>query len=580
MPGSFQRTFPRFDINVEDEEGVEVSGLRHVDKKSPAWYLAKEILDQYNHLMIISKRGRFIGITFTSPIARTAIARRMRSTPPVALAHLSPLTSPEMKLAFVESKVRTLWLNGAHRRTEIKPDSKIITGVELESALDPLEDQSYYFSSIRSTSKNKALSSNGTRNAVVGVSPTKSQVWIGPTATWQEFLGRMGEIFQHAEKRLRMDAGLGSGLSVLARPAFGLNGVAGAYGVALIVPEDVATGIAQVDGEPRWLEQFGDAVQFENISSIDNGPDFSAEVYWNDQRLGTLQYRFEVTGDSVKLKVDGKFEGEDKYLAVLERACRDRDNLTIYFESGHTYGRGQMFEANVRDAQFSNWRWVRMPSDNTAIKQEKPNDNHKFVVDNIGREGDMSLFGFVARHWPNLENRGNQTGWLVCDDGSMESADFIHFDDTGDVSKLTLIHVKGSGSDRPNRGISVSDYEVVVGQAVKNLRHIDRGLLCQKLNANREGALRNAVWYNGDQQDNRDDIISLLQDVGSNYETNVVVLQPRTRKLEYERVRNLAHDGLNYATLRLKQLDALLLGARASCYGLGASFEVIGERDE
>ena len=98
----------------------------------------------------------------------------------------------------------------------------------------------------------------------------------------------------------------------------------------------------------------------------------------------------------------------------------------------------------------------------------------KFDVAGIGDARDKSLFGLVVRHWPNLEERGEQTGWLVCDDGAMESADFIHLDEASEVPELTLIHVKGSGSKVEERGISVSDYEVVVGQAVKNLRHLDR----------------------------------------------------------------------------------------------------------
>ncbi|WP_261319183.1 hypothetical protein [Rhizobium leguminosarum] len=82
------------------------------------------------------------------------------------------------------------------------------------------------------------------------------------------------------------------------------------------------------------------------------------------------------------------------------------------------------------------------------------------------------------------------------------SADFIHINDLVDPPELTLIHVKGSGSADVERGISVSDYEVVVGQAIKNLRHVDRGLLKEKLIANAVGVLQNAVWHNGQRQQN------------------------------------------------------------------------------
>ena len=63
----------------------------------------------------------------------------------------------------------------------------------------------------------------------------------------------------------------------------------------------------------------------------------------------------------------------------------------------------------------------------------------------------------------------NKDQWLACDDGAMEIADFILFE-AGPPGLIEVIHVKGAHSSSPNRGISVSAYEVVVGQAVKNLR--------------------------------------------------------------------------------------------------------------
>lgn len=71
-------------------------------------------------------------------------------------------------------------LTGAHLRTTIKPDAKVLSGLELESALDPLEDQSFFYSSVRSTSSNANLVSNG-KHAVTGVRPHRGRVWIGPT---------------------------------------------------------------------------------------------------------------------------------------------------------------------------------------------------------------------------------------------------------------------------------------------------------------------------------------------------------------------------------------------------------------
>nr|MEC9418214.1 hypothetical protein [Pseudomonadota bacterium] len=148
-----------------------------------------------------------------------------------------------------------------------------------------------------------------------------------------------------------------------------------------------------------------------------------------------------------------------------------------------------------------------------------------------------------------------------------------------DPPELTLIHVKGSGSDNSNRGLSVSDYEVVVGQAVKNLRHIDRGLLREKLPANANGALQNAVWHEGQRQENRDALLAMLDELGSNMKTTVVVFQPRARRSVLNSIRERMDDGdLNRSDVRrMQQLDALLLGARADCFSLGAEFCVIAD---
>lgn len=61
---------------------------------------------------------------------------------------------------------------------------------------------------------------------------------------------------------------------------------------------------------------------------------------------------------------------------------------------------------------------------------------------------------------------------MTCDDGAMELADFIHFDDNRSEPYLSLIHVKASKNNAKNRQISIPDYEIVVSQAVKSIRHL------------------------------------------------------------------------------------------------------------
>lgn len=574
---------PRFP-NVTDPE-LEIDGTafgwaHYAIKRPPGWLDGAGLTDVHNHIVVVAERSGVYALLFSDVGLRNIVARKVATATNGQLALIKRFTPAEINKAFVESQVRTLWLNGTHTRSTTKPDSKVLSGIELETALDPLGDQSYYFSSVRST---LSLSDQIT-DKVVGASPSGGRIWLGPTRSWDEFTNTLTLMLDRASN-LMIDANQSDKpLPILASSINSLAGIEQPYDVALILPEQVNTGAAvYANDDLRWLEQFGDAARFE-ITPSDGLPNFEADVFWAETKLGRLAFEFEQTSSSeIRLKVRkvNGFDGDDLDEEVL-RICRDQGNLTIFFDTGHTFSRGRFYETRFRDARFEDCDWVRMDRDQTVFKQEKPLDGKRFAVENTGNDDDWSLFGSVVRHWPNLDQRGAQTGWLVCDDGAMESAGFIHVDDTAVPPKLTLIHVKGSGSESLNRGISVSDYEVVVGQAIKNIRHIDRDQLRNKLAANADGVLEDAVWHNGTRQQNRNGFLAMLGGLGSNLEKTVVVFQPRVRKSVYYQIRGRmdAGDMQRADVRRLQQLDALLLGARADCFSLGANFVVISDGDD
>lgn len=558
-------------------EGTAFAIACYTEKKSPSWYIGEEIFDRVNQLIIVAGRENLYAILFTDNGLRNSFVKNVLQATDGSFAKIMLLSSSQINRAFVENKVRTLWLNGAHRRTAIKPDSKILSGLELEASLDPLGDQTYFFSSVRSTI---SLSDQLT-SAVVGASPLGSRIWIGPTRSWDEFVGAIRIILDRAADRMNDALKSDRPIPVLASAVTTLKGIEQAYDLALVVPEHVDGGNVQAaEEENRWLQQFGDAARFE-VTAVAGSANFEANVFWADKKLGRLAYEFEQKpGMDIRLKirkVDG-FDIDDRD-AEIAKICRQPRNLTVYFDTGHTFSRGHFYETRFRDARFSDWQWVSMAKDGTKFWQEKPLEGRRFAVEVTGNADDRSLFGMVARHWPNLEERGPQTGWLVCDDGSMESADFIHINDGSDPPELTLIHVKGSGSREESRGLSVSDYEVVVGQAVKNLRHIDRELLREKLARKANGEILTAVWHDGRRLEDRQTLVAMLDRLGSNLRTNVVVFQPRTRRSVFDGIRKRMDDGdLDKSDVRrLQQLDALLLGARSDCFSLGADFRVIAD---
>jgi len=574
---------PRF-FSVEDPEltvGETAFALRHYsEKRPPSWFSGEGILDSYNHLLVVAKRGSLYSLLFTDNGLKNSLAKKVARASEGVFSKIKRLSSSEINKSFVEDQVRTLWLSGAHRRTTIKPDSKILSGLELETSLDPLGDQTFYFSSVRST---MSLSEQGGQS-VVGASPTGSKIWLGPTRTWDEFSSSVDLILARAETFMNDADRTDKPIPILASASNSLEGIEHPYDVALIVPEQVNSENGNAgDDEDRWIQQFGDAAKFE-VAETEGSPDFEANVLWAETLVGRLKYEFEQTDNSeirVKISKVSGFDNEDRDAEILE-ICRKSENLTIYFDSGHTFSRGHFYETRFRDARFTDWWWVPMTIDETNFDQEKPLDGRRFDVENLGGPEDKSLFGMTVRHWPRMEADSPQTGWLVCDDGAMESADFIHIDEESDPPKITLIHVKGSGSDSLNRGLSVSDYEVVVGQAIKNLRHIDRNQLKEKLTTNADGVLQNAVWHNGERQDNRDGLLEMLDRLGSNIDKEVVVFQPRVRHSVLRNIRGHMDAGnLNRSDVRrMQQLDTLLLGARADCFSLGSYFRVISDLDD
>jgi hypothetical protein len=253
---------------------------------------------------------------------------------------------------------------------------------------------------------------------------------------------------------------------------------------------------------------------------------------------------------------------------VISALCLRRDWLKVWYDSGHMLGGNQLWEGRFRDQPFLEFLWV--PLGAFDVGKEKPLP--AATVATIGTQD--SLFCWVKNYW-TVPNSGSPAGrgWLACDDGAGERADFLHLDTVAGTPTLSLIHVKASGQRSADRGISVSDYEIVTGQAIKNLRWADQSRLAADLAGKLAGRVGDRVWYNGAPAAAAD-FIAAIAGMGANYVRNVVILQPRVRRTVVEAARTAA---AGPAYRRLQQLDLLLLGARANVVGLNANIFVIGE---
>jgi hypothetical protein len=355
-----------------------------------------------------------------------------------------------------------------------------------------------------------------------------------------------------------------SPLPVVAVTSIDVHKVRGAFDVAFAAPELAAEEISSDEEVRTVLERWSYGSDFEIVET--KGPSFSAKLSLNGIPIGTINFDVNIINpEDVTWHVKGEADSSDTEHLLDEALdlCLHHDWVKIWYDSGHALSSRSLFEIRYRDMPFRGYRWGGFT--HFDVTREKPEP-----LSEIGQQN--SLFCWTKGHWP----KGGESpgGWLACDDGSMEIADFIHLDNRSNPPVLSLIHVKGAGSDRPNRGISVSKYEVVTGQAVKNLRSLDRLILEEGLRGGIGRKIGSLVWHNR-RPSNRAQMLDALSAIGSDYERKVVIIQPHLQRTTYENARQ--HSRSRDAA-RLRQLDALLLGAEAAVHGTGAELVAVGER--
>jgi hypothetical protein len=537
--------------------GIISAGFMHYRETRPvSWTTDESTVDELQHLVLVCRRSRLVAIYASDSRFRGQLAQRFSdSSVATGLGTLDQIDSGVINAAFVRGATRTLWLSGTHRRTTVKADSKILSGVDLRDALDPLDDQSYYFSAARSQLD--------FLDPPVGVAPRRSSLWAGTTKDWADFRDSVAVLLDHLEAVTEKDD---SPLPILVVEATNIDELADAFDVNLQPPE-LLSDDPTIDAEEREeMERWALRARFEIESTA--GSDFAASVFLDDSKLGTLNFsvdlsethrvRWQVVGEPSSLATGENFEQAKKH-------CGKVHWLTIRYDSGHSISDGTVFLARFRDTPFQGFRWATLEGIN--VKQEKPNP-----LSSVGSQS--SLFDWVQRHWPNIDgSNALPGGWLACDDGAMELADFIHLDESTSPPTLTHIHVKAAHNASPARQISVSPYEIVVAQAVKNLRHFDRSLLAEGLASGLHHQVGKLVW-NDRELTTRIEMIAALEALGSDYQRQLVVLQPHVTKTRYDQARL---DSANIERRRLQQLDTLLLAADADAHSLGARFLVIAE---
>jgi hypothetical protein len=289
--GSIRKKIQKVDHPVFKHGEVNVAWILYSEVRRPAWYIGNDLREERHHVVFVAQKSDLFSLTFSDPALRSSVVSEIRKQRTAPLDGLRLLTTKQTNDAFVGDRVRTLWLSGAHRRSATKADSKILTGIELEAALNPLDDQSYYFSSVRSTLNNIAPA-GAKSDVIVGANPRNARIWLGPTKDWRTFITRTEALIDAACQAIKNPSSNLSPLPVLARPIDGLANARKPYDMAIIVPEAVSPGIEDSNDE-TWLHEFSDAVHFE-VRPIRASSSFEAEVFWGLESYGKIAYDFSI----------------------------------------------------------------------------------------------------------------------------------------------------------------------------------------------------------------------------------------------------------------------------------------------
>ncbi len=542
--------------NEVTRDELAVGYLHYLEKTPAPWTLNRNVVDEINQLILVCRRNRHVAIYLSDTSWRSNIVKQFGKTGTNGLSALEKIAPGLLNAAFVKGAARTLWLSGAHARTSIKADNKILSGIELQDALDPLGDQTYFFTAARCASDiDKSV-------AAVGTSPRGSRIWVGSSRSWDEFANPVTAILKHLEATTKpVDAPI----PVVAISSIDTASINDAFDLGIIPPE-----LLSDESDEQAREEMEQWAYYSHFSILEKSKaDFTAQVTLKGVVLGTIEFQMDFTdADNVKWLLESRASSDETEDSLSEavKICRRTNWVKIWYESGHTVAEGHILKIRHRDMPFQDFSWVDFSG--YDVTKEKP---IALNFEAIGKED--SLFSWVKNSWPPTALGDSAGGWLACDDGSGEIADFIHLDDSSTPAMLSLIHVKASNNASPTREVSVSDYEIVTSQAVKNLRSLDRTNLAEVLLSGVDKKVSAFVWHNRRLVKNgRKEMLKALQKIGTSYRRQVVIVQPRLTQAREEYARQHPKSG---DAARLRQLDTLLLEQENSCHGLQARLNVI-----
>lgn len=549
-----ERTVVELLAGTELAGGVAVDAFISRHTVAPPWTTTDELYTDIRHdLCIWSQYLNLVAISCTGTL-EDRIQQWLDSTPSPIFRRIPAGTLHALLLT---GEARGLWLRATHGRRKSKADAKTLSGLSLRDALSPTEDSTYAMGAARAVLKPDPEYSALT--GVVGLTPRKSKVWFQASQSLADYCWTVWDLLR------ALAAALAAGLSDdqpfpwLAAEVHDLSSVENAYDLTWSDIDDlpVADRTPEVELAMATLERATVLVH-----GIPGSPNFTADVGIDGRTGGTIGCTVVKTRSRVQLHVGIRGTPSDLSLVrPVADALKCSQLLTVHYNSGHAVTHESVWSTRFQEHEFPNWEWLNFTGFNVC--REKPMTTApQDVHDRIGSAGEVSLFSWVLREF-------GANGYLTCDDGTNEVADFVLL---GADDHLSLIHVKGAGSPGPARRISASRYEVVASQAAKNLRYLEQSNLLDALRSS--PVTRPATWLHGTREADRSGMLEMLKVRPESATTSVIIVQPHVTHAARTNARSPAASRTEASRVRL--VETLLNTARGSIVSVGSELRVIG----
>ncbi|MFS9730117.1 hypothetical protein [Enterobacter hormaechei] len=529
--------------------------------KVPSWTKKNDIHDIENHVALTFTRGNYVAFYFSEKGMKDSIREYFKST---ILPNLHPVEISHLNHLFIdEDNIKMLWLLGIHGKNTFKADSKVLGGNSVAESLDPLEDQSYMMSAVRTEI--------GNNNKTIGLNPFKSSIWKGPCKDWVTFENNVIEILDMLNSNNQNNL---SPIGILASPINDLKNVIDAYDFSIIDPDFIYYELPL-----KKLDLLRDIRNKYRIEiSLTLNASFTLKVFYENSYCGDIQVALKIKDYITSFEIISQQHAPQKkdLLNKYAKVFKHSDLIKCWYESGHAVVNSWTFKTDYKDVTYNGFIWADF--EKYDICKEKPLNSEKLDLKQIGKQD--SLFCWVKNRWNSrwdtfdkFNTTEKPNGWLYCDDGAGEKADFIHIDDHNDQTIISLIHIKAANSNSSSRRVSVGAHDIVLSQAVKNLRYANRKNLIQDLTERTTSSHNKMCWFEN-KLIQSSDFLTKLSSLNSNptkIKTRVIVIQPHTTKSYYTKTQN---NNIK------RQLDVLLVSSDNAIKSSGADFHIIGFNDD